>query len=122
MDFDPRDSTDEREPRGRDERDRDEVGALTIGRGPSSHRVEEHYDERRDRDHDRDHADHGDRDDVRWAGRERDHRGRADAREAFTRGLALPRGRDREVVHDVRDREYRLRGSESRRTRKQTGA
>jgi len=26
----------------------------------------------------------------------------------------LPRGRDREIVHDARDREYRLRGSESR--------
>jgi hypothetical protein len=32
----------------------------------------------------------------------------------FTCGLNLPRGRDREVVHDTRDREYTLRGSESR--------
>jgi hypothetical protein len=32
----------------------------------------------------------------------------------FTRGLNLPRGRDREIVHDTRDREYTLRGSESR--------
>jgi hypothetical protein len=32
----------------------------------------------------------------------------------FTRGLDLPRGRDREIVHDSRHREYMLRGSESR--------
>jgi hypothetical protein len=32
----------------------------------------------------------------------------------FTRGLNLPRGREREIVHDARDREYTLRGSESR--------
>lgn len=30
------------------------------------------------------------------------------------RGLDLPRGREREIVHDARDREYRLRGSETR--------
>lgn len=114
MDFDPRDYTDERDPRDRDERDRDHDEALTMGRGSSSHRVEEHHDERRDRDGDRDRADHRERDDVRWADRERDSRERPDAREAFTRGLALPRGRDREIVHDARDREYRLRGSESR--------
>jgi hypothetical protein len=29
-------------------------------------------------------------------------------------GLDLPRGRDREIVHDARDREYTLRGSETR--------
>lgn len=114
MDFDPRDYTDERDPRDQDQRDRDDDDALTTGRGSGSYRVEEHHDERRDRDVDRDRADHRERDDVRWADRERDPRERSDAREAFTRGLALPRGRDREIVHDSRDREYRLRGSESR--------
>lgn len=114
MDFDPRDCTDERDPRDRNERDRDDDDALTTGRGSSSHRVEEHHDERRDRDGDRDRADHRERDDLRWADRERDPRERADSREAFTRGLALPRGRERGFVRDARDREYRLRGSESR--------
>jgi hypothetical protein len=32
----------------------------------------------------------------------------------FMRDLALPRGPKREVVHDVRDRGYTLRGSETR--------
>lgn len=36
-----------------------------------------------------------------------------DARESFTRNLDLPRGPDRELVRD-RDREYTLRGSETR--------
>jgi hypothetical protein len=116
MDFDPRGYTDERDRRDEDERDRDrdDDNALTMGRGSSSHRVEEHHDERSDRDGDHDRADHRERDDVRWADRARDPRERADVREAFTRGLTLPRGREREIVHDARDREYRLRGSESR--------
>jgi hypothetical protein len=63
----------------------------------------------------RERADHRDRDDARWPERDRDPRDRAtDPRDVFTRGLNLPRGRDREIVHDARDREYRLRGSESR--------
>lgn len=113
MDFDPRDYTDERDPRDRDEPDRDDDDALTMGRGASSHRVERHA-EGRDRETDRDRLDHRDRDDVRWTDRESDPRDHADSREAFTRGLNLPRGRDREIVYDARDREYRLRGSESR--------
>ena len=36
-----------------------------------------------------------------------------DRRDAFDRGLHLPRGRDREIVYDARDRAYTLRGSES---------
>src|SRR5262249_48350552 len=52
---------------------------------------------------------HDSRDDARWPERERSH----DVREAFTRGLNLPRGRERELVHD-RHREYTLRGSETR--------
>lgn len=56
---------------------------------------------------------------VRPAGleRARDSRDRdedSDPRDVFSRHLDLPRGPDREVVHDVRLREYTLRGSESR--------
>jgi hypothetical protein len=53
---------------------------------------------------------HNPRDAERWPDRVR-HRG---SRDVFTRDLDLPRGREREIVHD-RDREYTLRGSESRR-------
>ncbi|MBI3050532.1 MAG: hypothetical protein HYY76_19740 [Acidobacteria bacterium] len=122
MDFDPRDYSDERDPRDprdRDERERDyDDDALSFGRGPSSPSVEEHHD-RRDRDDERhearERADHRDRDDARWAERDRDPRDRgSDPRDVFTRSLNLPRGRDREIVHDARDREYSLRGSESR--------
>jgi uncharacterized protein RhaS with RHS repeats len=49
MYFDPRDDTDERDPRDRNERDRDHDDALTMGRGSNSQRVEAHHDERRDR-------------------------------------------------------------------------
>ena len=44
--------------------------------------------------------------------RNRDHG--ADPRDLFTRDLELPRGPEREIVHDVRGREFTLRGSESR--------
>ena len=47
------------------------------------------------------------RDGTRWPERDRDPRDR------FTRNLNLPRGLEREIVRD-RDREYTLRGSESR--------
>jgi hypothetical protein len=118
MDFDPRDYTDDRDPRGRDRdgRERHEGDTLTIGRGSSSHSAAEpHHDERRDREDDRGHADHRDREDARWPDRERDRRDRdGDPRDVFTRGLNLPRGHDREIVHDARDRGYTLRGSESR--------
>lgn len=51
-----------------------------------------------------------DRDD----GRDRDSRDRdVDPRDVFMEGLDLPRGLERELVHE-RDREYSLRGSESR--------
>jgi hypothetical protein len=119
MDFDPRDHSDKRDPRDRDrdvrDRDDDSVG-LSLGRGPSG--VQEHHD-RRERDNERhetgDRADHRDREDARWPERDRDPRDRgADPRETFTRSLNLPRGHDREIVHDTRDRKYTLRGSESR--------
>ena len=35
-------------------------------------------------------------------------------RDVFMRGLNLPRGREREMVHDPRERAYSLRGSETR--------
>jgi hypothetical protein len=55
-----------------------------------------------------------DRDDPRTTEREREERTRdIDARQVFTRHLDLPRGLERELVRD-RDREYTLRGSESR--------
>ena len=53
-------------------------------------------------------------DDTRWANRERavtDHA--SEVRDTFSRDLDLPRGADRELVRD-RDREYTLRGSETR--------
>ncbi len=130
MDFDPRDYDDARDPRDardRDERDRDDDDALTLARGPSSHRVEDHHDERRDWDDARRDTrardDHRDRYDARWADRDRDPRGRStDPRDVFTRDLNLPRGREREIVHDARDREYSLRGSESRTSLATVGA
>src|SRR5688572_3266613 len=121
MDFDPRDycdARDPRDPRDRDERDRDfDHDALSPGRGNSAPSVEEHHD--RDRDDERrdarESSDPRDRDDDRWPDRDRDPRERdSDPRDVFTRGLDLPRERDREVVYDSRDREYSLRGSESR--------
>lgn len=117
FDFDPRNCDDARDPRDKDHRDRDDDDAVALGRGPSAPRVDDHHDDRRDRDderHDtRERADHRDRDDARWP--ERDPRDRdSDPRDVFTRGLNLPRGRDREIVHDARDREYTIRGSESR--------
>lgn len=58
-------------------------------------------------------------DDARWGNdpRERDHDSRdrdpVDPRDVFVENLDLPRGPERELVRD-RDREYTLRGSESR--------
>jgi hypothetical protein len=118
MDFDPRDHSDERDRRDldRNERDHDDDIGLSAGRGPSS--VQEHRD-RHDRDNERhptrDRADHRDREDARWPERDRDPRDRStDPRETFTRSLNLPRGHNREIVHDARGREFTLRGSESR--------
>src|SRR6266850_1595419 len=63
-------------------------------------------------------------DDPRWGddprdldddSRDRDRDPRhLDPRDVFMRDLSLPRGRDREIVFDPRDREYTLRGSETR--------
>jgi hypothetical protein len=57
---------------------------------------------------------HDARDDTRWPERNRDAPERNfDLREPFARHLHLPRGMDREIVRD-RDRQYTLRGSETR--------
>jgi hypothetical protein len=87
--FDPRWGDDARD------RDRNDAGP-ELGRGPSSNR-----DESSDRDP-------RDRYDERWHRRDRD------PRDVFMRDLNLPRGRHRETVYDARDREYTLRGSETR--------
>ena len=83
-------------------RDRDNEDARTLGRGPGSDR-QAADDHRRDRLHD-----------ARWAERDRDGRERdREPRDTFARHVHLPRGLERELVRD-RDREYTLRGSESR--------
>ncbi|HWI17448.1 MAG TPA: hypothetical protein VNT81_06865, partial [Vicinamibacterales bacterium] len=59
--------------------------------------------------------------DTRWGDDARDHSRQSverelvdrDPRDAFVRHVDLPRGPERELVHD-RDREFALRGSESR--------
>lgn len=83
-------------------RDRDDE-ARDLGRGPGESRESPSAGRGRDA-----------RDDARWPERERDERTRdTHPREVFTRHLNLPRGPERELVRD-RDREYTLRGSESR--------
>jgi len=93
MHFDPRDydSRDDLRLAETDSRDRDD-GGRDLGRGPGDSR-----DRRRSRE------------DERWPERDRGY----DPREAFTRDLNLPRGLEREIVRD-RDREYTMRGSETR--------
>lgn len=108
----PRSLEEVHDERDRDdrERDRDASEGPHLGRGPSSRDESSEADPRLrhderwpERDHDPRDRDPRDRD-------PRDH----DPRDVFMRGLALPRGRDREIVHDARDREYTLRGSETR--------
>ena len=120
MDFDPRDY-DSRDERGDSERDRGSRGHSNNDdddlRLPELHVAERDGETRQPGrgagDDSRQQDDRGDpRDDGRWP--ERDTRDRdADPREVFTRDLDLPRGREREVVYH-RDREYTLRGSETR--------
>jgi hypothetical protein len=78
--------------------------ARTLGRGPGNDRASAHAEnDARDR-----------RDAARWLDRDREPRERATLRrDTFTRHLRLPRGPERQIVRD-RDREYTLRGSESR--------
>lgn len=128
MDFDPRDYDSRDDERFRVERHRSGTGgagdydreddprqpevqprdreddARTLGRGPGSDSRGAQSDEHvRDR-----------HDDARWLERDRDARGRdIEPRDVFTRHLDLPRGLEREIVR-YRDRDYTLRGSESR--------
>ena len=122
MDFDPRDydsRDDDRSPSDRhrggrgnshDELDRGDDQRLPerhnrdrdndvreLGRGPADDSRSSNSDKHR----------HDPREDTRWPERDRD------PRETFTRDLSLPRGLEREIVRD-RDRQYTLRGSESR--------
>jgi len=93
---DPRWSDDPRERQERD-RDHDDDGRRR-GRGSSSR--DEHSE-----------PDTRNRDDARWPDpRERD----LDPRDAFMQSITLPRGLERDIVHDPREREYTLRGSETR--------
>jgi hypothetical protein len=88
--------------RDRDDREHDRDygdGGPDLGRGPSSRSEKSETNTR-------------DRDDERWPERDRDPRD-LDPRDAFMRDLDLPRGREREIVHDPREREYTLRGSET---------
>lgn len=97
---DPRDRDDDpRDPERDRDRDDDDAGPH-IGRGASSHTDKSEPDSR-------------DRDDERWPERDRESRD-LDPRDVFIRDLNLPRGREREIVHDPREREYTLRGSETR--------
>jgi hypothetical protein len=115
MDFDPRDfdsRDDERRADAHSDFDRDnDLGdsgsrdrdddERSLGRGPGDSRQSNN-----------DAPDP--RDGTRWPERDREAPERSvDPREPFTRHLHLPRGVDREIVRD-RDREYTLRGSESR--------
>lgn len=125
MDFDPRDdsrdeerlSTREGKAGSHDDLDRDDDLRLlntrsrdhdhndvrTLGRGHGDSRQSNADGHSRDP-----------RDGARWPDRDREPPDRAfDPREPFTRDLNLPRGLDREIVRD-RDREYTLRGSETR--------
>jgi DNA-binding MarR family transcriptional regulator len=95
MDFDPRDYD------SRDD-DRFTFDRHPGGRGIAHDDLDRDHDLRLPDSHSRDRGD-----DARWPERDRD------ARDAFTRDLNLPRGHQREIVRD-RDREYTLRGSESR--------
>src|SRR2546427_10770340 len=103
-DFDPRDI----DSRERDDGIHDrEAEWLTLGRGPGSAAVRDGDEDVRDRYEDcREERDREPRD------REHDV-GSLDPRDGFMRDVDLPRGPERELVHD-RDRDYTLNGSESR--------
>lgn len=102
---DPRDREDDPGDRRERNRDRDDDAGPHLGRGPSSRAEQSEADPR-------------DRDDARWAERDRDPRDHdprhRDPRDVFMRELDLPRGREREIVYDPRERAYTLRESETR--------
>jgi hypothetical protein len=108
MSDDPRWGDDPRDRRDDVARERDDDDALALGRGPGSTGLRD----------DRSEDDPGQRNDTSGGlERDRDSRDRdkgLDPRDVFMRDLDLPRGPDRQIVHDARDREYTLRGSETR--------
>lgn len=84
-------------------RDRNDDDARSLGRGPGDSRQSNTDEPSRDP-----------RDDARWPDRDRATRDRTfNPREPFTRDLNLPCGLERQIVRH-RDREYTLRGSETR--------
>lgn len=110
MDFDPHDY-DPRDDRDRDHWRQPETACRehdndtrALGRGPGDNSRQSESDTRR----------YAPRDDARYSDRDRDIRERESTpRDVFTRSLELPRGLERELARH-RDREYTLRGSESR--------
>ena len=101
MDFDPRDYDDDLRLPDVQVPDHDD-DTRDLGRGSGDDARQS-----KDDDHSSD-----PRDDSRWPDRDTPDR-EVDPREVFTRGLTLPREPEREIIH-YRDREYTLRGSESR--------
>jgi hypothetical protein len=104
MSDDPRWGDDSRDRRDDTSRDLLHDDTLTVGRGPGSASPRDDHAE--DDARNREGLEHG-----------RDPRDRAeglDPRDVFMRDLDLPRGPEREIVHDARGRGYSLRGSESR--------
>ena len=105
---DPRWGDDPRDRRDGDWRDRENEDTRALGRGPDSAGPKDDQSE----DHSRNRHE-----DSRGLERDRDSRhrdGGLDPRDVFMRDLDLPRGPDRQIVHDARNREYTLRGSETR--------
>jgi hypothetical protein len=76
--------------------------ARDLGRGPGSNNGDDGSNEGGN------HREHG-----RWPEREPADRG-LDPRDAFMRHADLPRGPERQIVYDTRERAYALRGSETR--------
>jgi hypothetical protein len=108
MSDDPRWGDDPRDRRDDVARERDDEAALTLGRGPGSSgpRDDHSEDDPRQRD-------------DNSGGLERDRKSPdrdqgLDPSDVFIRDLDMPRGPDRVIVRNARNREYALRGSETR--------
>src|SRR6267143_4653810 len=101
---DPRWGDDPRDRRDDDWHDRDDEDSPTLGRSPGSAgpRDDHSEDDLRIRDVDS----HGCATATRAI-----ETGPSIPRDVFMRDLDMPRGSDREIVHDARDRQYTLRGS-----------
>jgi hypothetical protein len=108
MSDDPRWGGDPRDRGDDDWRDRNDEDPLALGRGPGSAGPRDDHSEDNPRNRNGD---------ARGFERDRDSRNRdesLDPRDVFMRDLDLPRGPDREIVNDARNREHTLRGSETR--------